>query len=300
VTTRIKKAVPYLALIAVLVGFVNFIWFFAESAAFGGDGLNGYARDGHYFLGSHGSYTEVSQALWTWSRIHGVSVFITHPLAIAGMAFLLTRFIFPSMMVGRTTQAGTDDRAARIRSSGPLITSSRTAGQVGAIRFSGPLLNVSVYPGGLVIKPVFMNAHAIPASEIQSVEPRRGVFGRRVEISHAGVDSASPFVLFGSGDSALVKAIEHVANNARAAREDAPESQGRPSTGEVFASEPQAERAPAGIMATLSILGVGVSVVMIGIGILWAIPNLGTGGLVWTAFAVFIAVSNLRRYLASR
>jgi hypothetical protein len=80
---KIKKALPYLALIAIVIGFGNFFWFFAESVALGGDGLNGYAREGHYYVGSHGSYTEVSRAAWTWSRLHGASVFITHPLALA-------------------------------------------------------------------------------------------------------------------------------------------------------------------------------------------------------------------------
>ena len=61
-TTKIERVLPYLALLAIVVGFINFFWFFAESAALGGDALNGYARDGHYYVASHGSYTEVSEA----------------------------------------------------------------------------------------------------------------------------------------------------------------------------------------------------------------------------------------------
>jgi hypothetical protein len=311
VNTWIKSALPYLALIAIAVGFFNFFWFFAESAALGGDGLNGYARGGRYYVASHGSYTEVSEAAWTWSRIHAVSVFITHPLAMAGGAYLLLRFVFPSMMAGRTSEPATDDRVQRIRGSGKLLASAGTAGKVGLVNFSGPLLEVSVYPGGVVIKPVFMKPHAILASEIRGVTAKRSILGRRVEIAHTGVDSTSPFVIFGSGDSTLVGAIEYVASLARSSVTDGittdADTNAPPSSTELtsFASGApgpnwQAGGVPPGIMGSLGIMGVAVSVVMVGIGLFWAIPNLGPFGVVWTAFAVFIAVSNIRRLLAKR
>lgn len=290
---RIKKALPYLALLAIVVGFVNFFWFWAESASIGGDALNGYASGDRYYVMSHGSYTEVSEATWTWSRVHALSVFITHPFLLASMAYLLFRFGFPSMIAGRTSQVATNDRARRIRSSGPLLTSGRAAGQVGGVRFSGPLLEVSVFPGGLVIKPVFMNERAILASEIRDVTVKRGIFGQRVEIAHAGVDSTSPFVLFGSGDSALAQAIRDVASVAQPDVADT-----GPGTTET--DEDASERAPAGIMATLEVLGIGVSVLMIGIGIFWVIPRLGLFGVIWTGFAVAITGYNLRRFLVKR
>lgn len=211
---RIRKALPYLALIAVVVGFINFSWFFAEGTTLGGDGLNGYASNGHYFVSNHGRYTEVSEAAWTWSRIHGVSIFITHPLLMAGGAYLLFRYIFPIAMVGRVSRGATTDRAQQIRMSGPALTTSRTAGRIGLVTFSGPLLDVSVYPGGIVMKPVFMGRHAILASEIREVTAKRGVFGQRVEVAHTGVDSPSPFVIFGSDKSPLVEAIRRVASGA--------------------------------------------------------------------------------------
>ena len=57
---------------------------------------------------------------------------------------------------------------------------------------------------------------------------------------------------------------------------------------------------PPGIMGSLGILGVAVSIVMIGVGLFWAIPNLGLFGLVWTGFAVVIAVTNIRRLVSKR
>ena len=309
--TKVERVLPYLAFLAIVLGFINFFWFLAESAALGGDGLAGYARDGHHYVASHGTYTEVSEAVWTWSRIHAVSVFITHPLALAGMAYMLFRFVFPSMMAGPTSQPGTDERAGRIRGSGHVLASGRTAGRVGEVSFSGPLLDVSVYPDGVLIKPVFMPAHAILASEIVRVTAKRGVFGQRVEVAHTGADSTSPFVIFGSGDSPLVKAIKAIASQARS-----DVMAGSTTDLEAHAPSPSTDRAgtssgsktpgwqvagmPPGIMGAFGILGVAVSIVMIGIGLFWAIPTLGLFGLVWTGFAVVIAVTNIRRLLSKR
>jgi hypothetical protein len=298
-TTRLKRLLPYLALTAVIVGFLNFFWFMGESTALGGDGLNGYTRDGKFFLGSHGTYTEVSEAVWTWSRLHGASVLITHPLLLAGMFYLLIRHVFPAMMVGRSPQTANVDRAAQIRSSGPLISSARTAGQIGEVQFSGPLLTVSVYPGGVVVKPAFMDEHAIRASDIRAVETKRRVFGQRVEISHAGADARSPFIIFGSADSPLIHSIEKVASDARSQEGDLSQARETGAAGDARGSAPEARRAVAA-RAAVRLMGPVASVVMIGVGIVWAIPSFGTAGLIWTGFAVFIAVTNLRRYLTAR
>ena len=47
----------------------------------------------------------------------------------------------------------------------------------------------------------------------------------------------------------------------------------------------------------VGILGVGLSLIVVAIGLFWAIPNLGLFGLIWTAAAIFIAISNIRRVL---
>lgn len=45
-----KRALVVLSLVAIIVGSANFVWFFAESTRLGGDALNGYTRDGHYYV----------------------------------------------------------------------------------------------------------------------------------------------------------------------------------------------------------------------------------------------------------
>ena len=62
---------------------VNFCVFVAIALALGGDAINGTVRDGHYYLMEHGVYTEVSKPVFTYSAIHTLSLFITHPLGIA-------------------------------------------------------------------------------------------------------------------------------------------------------------------------------------------------------------------------
>ena len=69
---------------AFVLAISNFAVFIALDIYLGGDALNGYAREGHYFLCSHGRYTEVARAVWIYSYWHTTSIFVTH-----GLVFLL-------------------------------------------------------------------------------------------------------------------------------------------------------------------------------------------------------------------
>jgi hypothetical protein len=71
------------------VAFINFIAFWILAIAFGGDAINGYKHGGHYYLGSHGTYKEVSAELWTYSYYHTISVWITHLSVFVGFAIIL-------------------------------------------------------------------------------------------------------------------------------------------------------------------------------------------------------------------
>jgi hypothetical protein len=61
---------------------VNLVAFMAASLFLGGDALNGMSGDGRYFLAAHGKYTEVSESVFRYSRMHALSIFITTPLGI--------------------------------------------------------------------------------------------------------------------------------------------------------------------------------------------------------------------------
>ena len=92
------RALTALAVVGVVVGVLNFFAFLAISGRLGGDALNGYERDGRYYVSSHGHATEVSAAQWRLSRVHAISVFVTHPLALVSMAYLLFQHVLPSLM----------------------------------------------------------------------------------------------------------------------------------------------------------------------------------------------------------
>ena len=51
----------------------NFLAFVVISVFLDGDALNGYVRDGHFFLCAHGSCVEVSHSIWTYSYWHAVT-----------------------------------------------------------------------------------------------------------------------------------------------------------------------------------------------------------------------------------
>ena len=66
--------------IVFFISVANFLAVCAISEVSGGDAINGYAEHGRYFLRSHGRTTEVSEAIFAYSKWHAISVFITHAL----------------------------------------------------------------------------------------------------------------------------------------------------------------------------------------------------------------------------
>lgn len=52
---------------------INFLAFSFVSEWIGGDALNGYVKNGHYYLCSHGWYTEVAASVWNYSYWHAIS-----------------------------------------------------------------------------------------------------------------------------------------------------------------------------------------------------------------------------------
>jgi hypothetical protein len=75
--------------VVAVVAIVNFMAFWLVAVSCGGDAWNGYVKDGRYFLGSHGAYTEVSRSFWTYSYYHVLLTWVTHGTAFIGMAIFL-------------------------------------------------------------------------------------------------------------------------------------------------------------------------------------------------------------------
>lgn len=59
---------------------LNFVIFCIVGIAIGGDALSGKVVGTHFYLGNHGRFTEVSEAIYTYSLWHARSLLLTHPL----------------------------------------------------------------------------------------------------------------------------------------------------------------------------------------------------------------------------
>ena len=51
----------------------NFLAFIIGNIYLGGDALNGFIRDQHYFLCSHGACIEVTKSIWKYSYWHAIT-----------------------------------------------------------------------------------------------------------------------------------------------------------------------------------------------------------------------------------
>lgn len=57
--------------------------FMIGTLVLGGDAINGYAAHGRYFLNDKGHFTEVSRAVFLYSRWHSITCMIAAPIGIA-------------------------------------------------------------------------------------------------------------------------------------------------------------------------------------------------------------------------
>jgi hypothetical protein len=72
---RVGAVIFFLAL-------ANFLVFVIIAVSIGGEAISGKVEGGRYYLWYRGDYTEVSRSVWNYSRMHTISVFITHSLGI--------------------------------------------------------------------------------------------------------------------------------------------------------------------------------------------------------------------------
>jgi hypothetical protein len=85
---KVHAAITTVFTVLFSLGWVNFLAFAVISIAIGGEACSGRVVGERYYVASHGKYTEVSRAVWSFSWYHGYSNFVTGPLAVLGLAFL--------------------------------------------------------------------------------------------------------------------------------------------------------------------------------------------------------------------
>ncbi len=235
--TTTRRWLPWLAVIVIILGFANFQAFLIESNALGGDALNGHVTDGHFYVTSHGTDTEVSQAVWTASQIHALVTLLSWPLVMLAGAFLLFRYIFPFLMSGKAPGQASE-RVAALRASGTPLWEGWPGGVAGPLHASAGLLGAEVYAGGIVVTPRLMSPSAIRTDGIRSVRPGRRLVTAMIEVEHAGIDVSSPLILYGGPDSPLARVLLALASDkgagippaagAGVALPHAPPGEGRP------------------------------------------------------------------------
>jgi hypothetical protein len=272
---RLRRLLPWVALVVVAIGFLNFLWFFSESSTIG-DAQRGYIRDGHYYLVHGGVATEVTRAAWDWSNLHGASLFLTHPLALAAMAFLVFTVALPSM-IGTKDAAGTAQRVDRIRASGSVQASERTGGRIGEVRATKPLVRVDVHAGGVIIKLIGAAPIGLEAANVTDVVAGRSLGTATVRIVHREVDTPADIRLYLKESSLVTAAL-------RGFLADGP--------GQHVAPVPQALDASAAgpyptVMKAMIILGFGLSLIFAAVALPFA-GQLRGFGLIWSVGLVLI------------
>ena len=90
-TLNMKTAHDWALPIWVIVTLVNFGVFALIALHLGGTAANGKISGGHFFLGSHSQYTEVSSHVFTYSKWHYYSVVVTFAVSFVATLFLQLR-----------------------------------------------------------------------------------------------------------------------------------------------------------------------------------------------------------------
>jgi hypothetical protein len=182
-------ALSLAALITLLWG-VNFLWTLSLSAQYGGGALNGFVRDGRYYLAQHGSNTEVSQAIWEQIRVHELGIWLGVPFVVVSYGYLLFTFAFPAVM-GLRQGGEVNERVQAVRTSGERLAAGRCAGSNAGVSYGWPFLCVEVFPGGLTLCLFLQRPVVIRKEEVRRLTAK----WNRYEITHTSPDVMSPVVL---------------------------------------------------------------------------------------------------------
>lgn len=194
VLRAVRASLPYLAGLVALACLGNFFWYIGESLRFGGSALNGYQLAGQYYLGSHGGYTAVSQAIWEHIRLHEVSVLLSVPLVAICSWYWLVDHTFPRKM-GLAQGRAVEERVRAVQASGPPLAAGRCGAIVAGVGLGGPFLAVAVFPEGITIRLFPRQPVAILKDELTLVgEPKR--YYNRIKFTHTSPDIVSPIVLY--------------------------------------------------------------------------------------------------------
>jgi hypothetical protein len=280
---RLRRLLPWVALVVLAVGFLNFLWFFSESSTIG-DAQRGYISNGHYYLVHAGVATEVTKAAWDWSNAHAASLFLTHPLALAAAAYLVFTVGFPSLTGASAGKMR--ERVERIRTSGVPRASARTGGRFGDALITKPLVNVAVHPGGVVIKVIGAAPIGLETANLTAiVSDHSKLSGDTIRIHHHEPDAPADIRLYLDESSPVTLALRDLVADVPSLTLDSVRQ-----TSDVPVVEPYPQ-----IMKAMIIVGFGLSLVFAAVSLPFA-GGLGGFGAAWSVALVLIIGYNAWRY----
>lgn len=129
-----------------------------------------------------------------------IPIALSHPLVMIAMAYLLFAHIFPATIY-RGTLADRVHAVNAVLATGSPLAQTTCSGMIGSLRLSGPLLRVTIYPGGLLLKPILMPASALPKEMLTTIHVKKDWWSDVVEITHSASTLANPIqVMCGSTD----------------------------------------------------------------------------------------------------
>ena len=130
-----------------------------------------------------------------WWLIEGKDFTSGNPvpcLGVASVIYLLLRYLLPAVMFGGGVFSASEERVRLVReiaNSGKPLADHISGGMVGGMGIRGPLMSVSIFPGGITITMVLGPATAIRVEEIEKV-----IYGRYFLAEGVWIEHRAPFV----------------------------------------------------------------------------------------------------------
>lgn len=113
---------------------------------------------------------------------------------VVGLLMLIFRVILPMQIYRSNVQERKRDLEQLLATGRPMAHIS-CGGALGRQPFRGPTINVTVYPGGVAIKPIFMPPAVIFNHEITGVRPWSLIITEGIYLDHRGRSMVTPVSL---------------------------------------------------------------------------------------------------------
>jgi hypothetical protein len=237
----------FLLFIFIVGGTASFQAFAQDSERLGGNALNGYEEQGHYYVSGYGAPVQVSKADWEANQLRAILGLIGFVLAffsIGYVAIRLTAGRLRSAFSLRDDAPVMDDPVLSLLTTNPLMDKimavpedtepavpdgdltghrllAETNGRWGKVgKTTIPMGGLSVYAfsDGIVLSAGISGSATIKPAEVSSVTYKKRGAGAGVKIAHRSKEIDSPVFIGGvKEDSAFGQALNKVVGLAKVA-----------------------------------------------------------------------------------